>query len=291
MPLHTELTISHVIQKRISKPLEPSSAHARHTWRLESSNQWSPFQNSHSAQTSSHQSNPRRQKEKKGEKDTAFEKRKNLFTTFLHAPALSGWTVNSEVNKTKKTWPRKACAQCQPYSCGDWDVLHISPEWYNPKKSTSPNQSHRQWSLKSTYPTNGAFIGDQNLLTLGNVQLGQALNDGIFIRAWKKPMKTIKLLVPEPEGCSGLAQDVPLATQPYTHACTTWVSFVHECLSPAAPHHRTEKARARYFYVFRYFYGQDLDFQWDPSHPTPSSALTRQWGDANGWTSPPEKHQ
>lgn len=115
----------------------------------------------------------------------------------------------SEVNKTKKTWPRKACVQCQSYSCGDLDVLHISPEWYNPNKSTSPSQSHRHWFLKSTYPANSAFIGDQNLLTLGNIQFGQGLNDGIFIRAWKEPMKTSQAACTRIRGlpwpCSGCA--------------------------------------------------------------------------------------
>lgn len=126
---------------------------------------------------------------------------------FMHQPSLQEQLLWSE--QDQKTWPSKACAQCQPYSYGDWDVLHISPEWYNPKKSTSPSYSHRHWSLKSTYPANSAFIGDQNLLTLGNVQFGQGLNDGIFIRAWKEPIKTSQaactrtrgLLWPRP-GCT-----------------------------------------------------------------------------------------
>lgn len=148
-----------------------------------------------------------------------------------------------------------------------------------------PKKAHRHWSLKSTYPANSAFIGDQNLLTLGNVQFGQALNDGIFICAWRNQWKPVKLLVPEPEACSGLAQGVPLATQPYTHPCTTWVSSVHECLSPAAPHHGTEKTRA----WLKTFLWARLGFPVGSSCPVPSKG--RQWGEANGWTSPPKNHQ
>lgn len=96
----------------------------------------------------------------------------------------------SEVNKTKKNLAKESL--CSVPIILLWRLGRSShfARVIQPKKVHIPQLEPQPLISEETYPANGAFIGDQNLLTLGNIQFGQGLDDGIFICAWKEPMKT-----------------------------------------------------------------------------------------------------
>lgn len=189
----------------------------------------------------------------------------------------------SEVNKTKKNLAKESL--CSVPIILLWRLgcsSHFA--WViQPKKVHIPQLEPQPLISEETYPANSAFIGDQNLLTLGNIQFGQGLNDGIFIRAWKEPMKTSQAACTRTRG---LLWPCPGCAIGHTALHTSLHNLGLICAQVPQPSSATPQEGENKSLTEDVFMAKTW-ISWrkrggGSSCPIPSNALTGQWGDANG---------